>query len=290
MLLWAGAHWSGAIANPPLFGYDWSMSSEDGSSGILGKKVFFLYPSAVVLNEIVQELIQQEFEVYVARDHGALQRVLKEFPDSIVLADIDEGINEREWELWIRGVMGNQSTKNIKIGVLSNNRDEELQAKYLDDIKVACGYTVLKKDLSISIRQILEALKTAEAKGRRKYLRATMEDDVSATLNIPYHNDFIKGVIRDISTVGFSASFEGDPELTKNALFQDIQIKLQSMILKVEGIVFGSRMEEFRKIYVILFTQRIDPSVRTRIRRYIQQTFQIKMDALLKQERQPAVK
>jgi hypothetical protein len=259
------------------------MSNENGSSGILGKKVFFLYPSMVVLNEIVQELIQQEFEVYVARDHGALQRLLRQFPDSIVLADIDEGISENNWELWIRGVMGSRSTKEIKIGILSNNKDEKLQKKYLNDIKVACGYTVLKKDMSISTRQILEALKSADAKGRRKYLRATMEDGASATLNLPYNNAFLKGVIKDISTVGFSASFDGDPELSKNSLFQSIQIKLQSTLLKVEGIVFGSRMEEFRKIYVILFTQRIDPSVRTRIRKYIQQTFQLKMDALLKQ-------
>lgn len=265
------------------------MSSENDSSDILGKKVFFLYPSVVVLNEIVQELIQQEFEVYVVKDHGALQRLLRQFPGSIVLADIDEGISEKDWELWIRGVMGNESTKDIKIGILSGNKDEELQKKYLDDIKVACGYTVIKKDISIAMRQIPEILKAADAKGRRKYLRATMEDGAPATLNMPYNNIFINGVIKDISTVGFSASFEGDPELTKNSLFQDIQIKLQSTLLKVEGIVFGSRMEEFRKIYVILFTQRIDPSVKTRIRRYVQQTFQIKMDTLLKQSnmRQP---
>jgi hypothetical protein len=259
------------------------MSNENDSSDILGKKVFFLYPSAAVQNEIVQELIQQEFEVYVAKNHGALQRVLKQFPDSIVLADIDEGISERDWELWIRGVMGNQSTKEVKIGILSGSKDEELQRKYLDDIKVPCGYTVLKKDLSVAIRQILEALKTVDAKGRRKYLRATMEDGAPATVNMPYNNAFIKGTIKDISTVGFSASFEGDPELAKNSLFQDVQIKLQSMLLKAEGIVFGSRMDEFRKIYVVLFTQRIDPSVRSRIRKYIQQTLQAKMDTLLKQ-------
>jgi hypothetical protein len=258
------------------------MSGENGPSEIVGKKIFFLYPSAVVLNELVQELIQQEFEVYVTKDPASLQRVLKQFPDSIVLADIDEGINERDWELWIRGVMANRDTERVKIGILSANKDEELQAKYLADIKVACGYTVLKKDLNIPIRQLLEILKTADAKGRRKYLRATMEDGAPATVNMPYNSLFINGIIRDISTVGFSASFEGDPELAKNSLFQDVQIKLQGMLLKAEGIVFGSRMEELSKIYVILFTQRIDPSVRTRIRKYIQQTLQVKMDALLK--------
>jgi hypothetical protein len=265
------------------------MSDENGSSGVLGKKVFFLYPSVVVLNGIVQELIQQEFEVYVVRDHGALQRVLKQFPDSIVLTDIDEGINEKEWELWIRGVMANRDTREVKIGILSNNKSEELRKKYLNEVKVACGYTVLKKDLTIPLQQILEILKTTEAKGRRKYLRATIEEGSPAAVNMPYNNMFINGVIKDISTVGFSAVFEGNPELAKNSLFQNVQLKLQSMLLKVEGIVFGARMDQVTKIYVILFTQRIDPSVRTRIRKYIQQSFQAKMDTTLKQSnmRQP---
>jgi hypothetical protein len=265
------------------------MSTEDSLSSLLGKKIFFLHPSVVVLNGIVQELIQQEFEVYVVRDHAALQRILKQFPDSIVLVDIDEGINERDWELWIRGVMGNRDTREVKIGVLSGNNNEELQKKYLEDVKVACGYTVLKKSLDVSLRQILEILKTADAKGRRKYLRATIEEGSPATVNMPYNSVFINGLIKDISTVGFSAVFEGDPELAKNSLFQDVQLKLQSMLLKTEGIVFGSRMDQLTKIYVILFTQRIDPSVRTRIRKYIQQTFQTKMDTLLKQSnmRQP---
>ncbi|MDR2028510.1 MAG: pilus assembly protein PilZ, partial [Treponema sp.] len=61
-----------------------------------------------------------------------------------------------------------------------------------------------------------------------------------------------------------------------------IQIKLQSMLLKAEGIVFGSRMDGLEKIYVILFTQRIDPDVRVKIRKYIQSNLQAKMDGELK--------
>jgi hypothetical protein len=258
------------------------MSDENSPSVISGKKIFFLHPSVVVVNQIVQELIQQEFEVYVVKDHGALRRILKQFPDSIVLVDIDEGINENEWEIWIRGVMGNQTTKDIKIGILSSNKDEELKKKYVDNIKVACGYTVLKKDLSIPMQQILEILKAVGAKGRRKYLRAVIEDGTPATVNMPYNSMFINGAIKDISTAGFSVLFENDPELTKNSLFQDIQIKLQSILLKAEGIVFGSRIDKSHKLYVFLFTQRIDPSVRARIRKYIQQLFQVKIDALLK--------
>jgi hypothetical protein len=78
--------------------------------------------------------------------------------------------------------------------------------------------------------------------------------------------------------VGVSCAFEQDPELTKNALFKDIQVRLQTMLLKVEAIVFGSRMDGNEKIYVLLFTQRINPDVRTKIRKYIQLNLQSKMD------------
>jgi hypothetical protein len=82
--------------------------------------------------------------------------------------------------------------------------------------------------------------------------------------------------------VGISCTIEDNPDITKNTLFKDIQIKLQTAIMKVEGIVFGTRMEGDDKVYVILFTQRIDPDVRTKIRKYIQHNLQSKMDIELK--------
>jgi hypothetical protein len=84
--------------------------------------------------------------------------------------------------------------------------------------------------------------------------------------------------VRDISVIGFSCTFPQDPEFSKNVLFEDIQIKLQGQLLKTEGIVFGSRIDKTEKIYVLLFTQRIDPEIRVKIRKYIQHNLQVKMD------------
>jgi hypothetical protein len=258
------------------------MSNANDVSNILGKKIFFLHPSAVVQNEVAAELIQQEYEVYITRDHDALKKVLKQYPGSIVFVDIDERMSEQDWETWIRNLMDDPTTSQTGIGILSVNKDEALQRKYINSIKIQCGYTVLKSDLNNSIRQILEILKAMDAKGRRKYIRAFAENETLTTINLPLNGTFVNGSVRDISVVGLSCTFGEDPQLTKNALFQNIQIKLQSMLLKVEGIVFGSRMDGMTKIYVILFTQRIDPEVRTKIRKYIQQNLQTKMEKELK--------
>jgi hypothetical protein len=140
----------------------------------------------------------------------------------------------------------------------------------------------MKSDVLKSIKLLYGILQSVNARGRRKYLRATTENEALNTINIPHNGVFHKGVIKDISVVGLSCAFQDDPDIGKNSLCQDMQIKLQSMILKAEGIVFGSRMDGLTKIYVFIFTQRIDPEVRIKIRSYIQSLLQSKMDALLR--------
>ena len=249
-------------------------------SEIQGRKIFFLYPATVIQNRVIEELTQQELEVYIVKDHIAIKKALHKYPNSIVFADINEKMNEAEWETWIRGIM--RAQPDVLIGIVTSNRDENLMRKYINSVKIHCGYTMLRSDLNKTIVQIFEALKTVNAKGRRKYIRACIERETTATINLMQGNSFINGVIRDISVVGISCTFEQDPGLTKNALFKDIQIKLQSMLLKVEAIIFGSRTDYGAKTYVMLFTQRIDPEVRTKIRKYIQHNLQSKMDLELK--------
>jgi hypothetical protein len=253
-----------------------------GNDDILGRKLFFLYPSALIQNQVVAELIQQEFEVYVVKDHVKLRQILKKYPNSIVFANINDGISEKEWEAWILGVMGDPETAGVDIGIVCSGDNETLKRKYLTQVKIRCGYTVLKSDLNPAIKQIQEILKAVDAKGRRKYIRAVADKESKTTVNFPINGTFINGIIKDISVVGFSCAFNEDPGFAKNSLFQDLQLKLQTILLKVEGIVFGSRIEGETKIYVVLFTQRIDPEVKTKIRKFIQSTLQAKMDGEFK--------
>lgn len=258
------------------------MADTDGPVDIVGKKIFFLFPTVVVQNKIIAELIQQEYEVYIAKNKDTIRRVIRQYKNSIVFVDINEQMKETEWETWITAVKDAPDTKTTSIGIVTANDDEKLKRKYLLTIKVA-GYTVLKFDLDKAIVHIIEILQGLEAKGRRKFIRAVTTKDSNVTLNMSVNGSFRNGQIKDISVVGISCTIEDEPDIAKNTLFKDIQIKLQSTIIKVEGIVFGTRMEEgSEKVYVILFTQRIDPDVRTKIRKYIQHNLQSKMDNELK--------
>ncbi|MDR2482580.1 MAG: PilZ domain-containing protein [Treponema sp.] len=253
------------------------------NSGITGKKIFFLYPSTVIQNEIAAELTQQEYEVYLVRDHSALRRVLKKFPDSLVFANLDDKLPEQEWESWIRDIQQDPATAQAGLGVLAAQLNEDLRQKYTGILKLPCGYTALNKaEPAQTAAQIVELLRTMNARGRRKYLRATSEREDLTTVNIPHNGHYFKGVIKDISVAGMSCVFIPDPDLNKNSLCKNIQVKLQSMLLKAEGVVFGSRLEGLTRIYVFIFTQRMYPETKAKIRRYIQTMLQEKMDALLR--------
>jgi hypothetical protein len=254
------------------------MNNGNDQTAITGKKIFFLYPSALIQNEIGEELIQRELEVYIIKDHVRMRRILKKYPDSVVWVNIDNGMPEKDWDTWIRNILADSATANIAFGVFSSENNGVLAHKYIDVIKVKCGYVVVKTDTKKSIVQVLTNLKNIDAWGRRKYIRVTSDNESLTTINLPYDNDFIKGVIKDISVAGLSCFFPVDPNIDKNSLISNIQIKLQSILLKAEGIVFGSRMDGLIKIYVLIFTQRTDPEVRVKIRKFIQSVLQTRIE------------
>jgi len=247
-----------------------------------GKKIFFLHPSALVQNQVVLELAQEEFEVYVLKDEAKLRQAISLYPGSIVFASINETMKEEAWDKLVRTIMGDPENSSIKVGIIASSNNEEIRKKYLEQYKVQCGFTVIKSDFTEAVKQLIEILNGADAKGRRKFLRFLIDKDSKTTVNLPMNGAYVNGLINDISVVGFSCVFEVDPNLTKNGLFNDIQIRLQSQLVKAEGIVFGSRMDGDEKCYVILFSKRTDPSVRTKIRKFIQASLQHNMEKELK--------
>ena len=256
--------------------------ADDVNKGSMGRKVFFLHPSAFMLNaQIIDELAQEEFEVYIIKDEAKIRQALELYPDSILFASINEALKENVWIDLIRDIHNNPITAAVDIAFLASTSDELVKQKYTGLFDFNCGYTVVKSDVEKATKEIVAILNKVNAKGRRKFIRL-VTDKENTTVNIPINAAFKNGNIKDISIVGFSCTFAEDPVLPKNGLYGNIQIKLQGQLLKAEAIVFGSRMDGDEKVYVFLFTKRMDPSIQAKIRKYIQTKLQSKMDEELK--------
>ncbi|MFP4363560.1 MAG: PilZ domain-containing protein [Spirochaetia bacterium] len=235
---------------------------------ITGRKVFFLYPHSVMQEEMIEALLRQEYEVYLAKDHDKIKNILAEYPDSIVFINIDTVLKGNEWETYIRELM--KELPDLRIGIMSYNSDEEIARKYLMEIGVQCGFIRLKLGLKESTAIILKALQANEAKGRRKYVRAQCQGNIQASFNMRTSDGFEGGEILDISIAGMACQFSnaGRIPVKVDDEIDDIQLKLKGSLAKVSGKVVGIR-EEGNPVYVILFDKSMKQPIKSKIRNFV---------------------
>jgi hypothetical protein len=193
--------------------------------------------------------------------------------------NIDEGLKESEWEAYIREVQGNEKTRNCRLGILSYNTDRELMQKYLIDMSVPCGYIQLKLGLQESTRIILSALDVNEARGRRKYIRASCEDEINATLNYRTDEGTIYGKLLDISSAGVAARINNFGDYPANSLFRNVQLRLRGSLVMLNLILMGKRQGD-RDVWIFLFDPRMTPENKLTIHHFIKESLQRYIDHL----------
>jgi len=247
----------------------------------LGRKVFFIYPHSVIQNQLIQDLVDREYEVYFINDYKKVESICEYYTSPIIFINIDEGLEEPEWEKLIRNLMKNESSNHSMIGILTYNENALLTQKYLMDLMVPCGFIKLKLGVNDSTDIIIKTLDANEVKGKRKYVRANCNTD-KATLNISYKGSLYSGSIVDISSVGMAVNFDNNLDLEKNAYLKDIQLKLRGILLRVSAVVIGHRdVEGDKTIYVLLFDQYVTTQIKSKLRSYINRTLQNEMERKL---------
>lgn len=246
----------------------------------MGKKVFFLYPHSVLGDELLQEILKEEYQVYFLKDHAKAPRLLAEFPGSILFANLDTGMEEKEWEKFLRGLMAGESTGSTGIGVLTYNNDPALSAKYLMEIGIPCGFVHLKQGLREATRIILKILEANEARGRRRFVRARCAPG-AARFNAKHMGKILQGDVLDISSAGMACSFHAADGLTADAILDDIQLRLRGALCRAAGKLMGS-VQENPSRRVMLFTQPLPEESLARIRMFVSLSLQDEMEEILK--------
>ncbi|MDR3200860.1 MAG: PilZ domain-containing protein, partial [Spirochaetales bacterium] len=246
-----------------------------------GKKIFFLYPHSVIHDEMLDLLIMNGYESYVLRDHAKAIRLLEYFPGSIMFINIDEGMPEKEWEAYIRKIQGSPKTRESRLGILSYNTDKALMQKYLMDMAVPCGYVQLKLGIQASAKIMLDALKANEAKGRRKFIRASCEDDALAMMNYKtLDGTLYEGKILDISSAGIAVRIKNFGDFPPNSKLREVQLKLRGTLVLTDVILMGNRKGD-KNEWIFLFDPKMQPNHKLVVHRFIKQSLQRYIDQLI---------
>ena len=117
------------------------------ADAFMSKKVFFLYPHSVIKQELVQELVANEYAVYLVSDHKKFRAVLPQFEEPIVFINIDENLDAEEWQQYISEIIEADNIS-ARIGILTYNEDKDLAQTYLMDLGVQCVLLSLNSVLS----------------------------------------------------------------------------------------------------------------------------------------------
>ncbi len=251
------------------------------NSANFGKKVFFLYPHSVIQEDLVEHIVQNEFEVYLVSNHTRLPSILKKFPHSILFINIDTRLKEEEWEEYVRKIMNDPATKDVQIGILTYNEDKELAKKYLMDIMVPGGYIQLKLGLKESTKIILKTLIANEARGKRRFVRAVCPKNSVNEFNVGIHEKMYTGYIKDISSAGMACYFYDTVDFQPKTVLERMQLKLKRRIVMVNGVIAGKREDKDGMIYVVLFSSYVSADAKQKLTSFVHKTLQTEMNRLL---------
>jgi hypothetical protein len=250
-------------------------------SAEIGRAVFFLYPPSVLEEQLVQLVVQAEYEVYLLKDHRKAVRLLSGYPNAILFVNIDEKIRDTDWETYVTRLMQSKGTAGVRIGILSYNSDPDLARHYLIDLSVQCGFIQLKLGLKESARILLAVLEANEARGKRKYVRAPIPNTARTTFNVKSGRSLYRGRIRDISSAGMACLFDSEPGYKAGDTVDDMQLNLRGRHVGLSGTVVGVRMTAEGQLYVIMFSPDTELKTRQRLFDFIHDTLQSQMDARL---------
>lgn len=234
-----------------------------------GRKIFFVYPHSVVKNELINVLINQEYEVYLINDHSYLKAICEKYVDPIIFINIDEGQTALEWETLIRELKDGYLTHKAQFGIFTYDEDEKVSQKFLMDVMITCGYITLKLGIEESTEIIIKTLEVNEAKGQRKILGTKCNPNES-TLNFRMGDSHIQGNIISISSIGMSVIFSTNLILPTKINLTNIQLKLKGVLVNVSAIIIGVQKSTINKnVYLLVFNKNISLESRTKIRQYI---------------------
>ncbi len=249
---------------------------------IFGRKVFFLYPHSVVENELIEDIVASEYEVYIMNDHKKVVPLIQAYEKSILFINIDEQLKESEWESFIRHLTSGSLHQNVSIGILTYNDDPELARKYLMELMVPCGFIRLRLGVDESRKILLKTLEANEARGRRKYVRASTNGSKRAVFNTMINGTAEPGKIWDISVVGMAVSFDNDLALDIGTVLPDIQLKLSGILAKVSGVISAMR-KEANGGYLIMFGTKINALAKSKIHSFIYKWLQDEMNRVVRE-------
>lgn len=238
---------------------------------ILGRKVFFLNPPLSIVSFVMDNLKEEQYEVYTINDYKVAKPVLRQYKDSICFIFIDDVLPLKGWYKFIQSFKEDESLSSIFLGAISGRIRPKDKENFLMNLKMPCGFISLGGSVNEVFQNIKGILKINGAKGNRQYVQLNCDKDnlVSGYLADGFRLYEFK--ITNMSTAGVAIAMEKSKGFIfkKNIVMGNICINLHRKTVVCSGLVY--EVKEVGEYYfvIILFTKQTTNVERTAIRNYV---------------------
>ena len=256
---------------------------ESRENPLFGRKIFFVNPTFNIEKYLIDYLRKNEYEVYILKDYRKAKKILSVYPDAMCFIDIDEQLSYSEWYNYMKSFAVIPELQGIYLGIVTQNAGWEDKDKFLMNIRLPGGFTLIDKKESL-LEHFAAILDLNGAKGRRKYLRLDTRGEKDVSGYMTAGGKLYTVNIKDISSVGFAIIYKPDlmPLFQKNTLVRNLCLSAGRKSMVCSCIVFNTQInQDGTAMSVLMLTNENPESTKTYIRDYIFQKFDAKMNTLI---------
>lgn len=255
---------------------------------VFGRKVFFLNPSYNIKKLVIKQLQENEYEIYTIDDYKDAKNILRHFPDSICLINIDEQLTTEQWFNFIVSFEQDTTLSSIFLGILSSHSRKSEKEHFLLHASIPAGFIPTNGGMETLVETIQGILDLNGAKGRRQYVRAKCDHDLTASLTTTVDGMQKSFHLLDISTVGLACSLsqKNAALFQPNSILRDVTIILSQKKMQCSCAVFAVKQIGENYSLVLLFMKGTAFSIKATIREYVSRNLQYQMRLAIDGEKQ----
>ena len=246
----------------------------------IGRKVFFLYPDTAEEN-IIREIINSEFEVYIVQDYTKVSAIEKLYQGSIFILNTDFPLPEYSWSEFIKKDILGCRLREPVLCVIGTPNSCSSVVKTVQNLPNHYAIITRQKNQNSLSKHVLAFLEEHNARGQRRYVRYGVNDK-NATFSFFYNSREYAGTINDISAAGMSCVFNDKTEFSLQTNLPTISLLLGEKKLTLSGqVTLRRRINEDENLYVIMFNRRQNERKTEKIHEFIFHSLQEQMEVRL---------
>ncbi len=234
------------------------------SESFLGRKIFFIHPNDMIHNGLVMPVLREEYQVYEIDTEEDVLSAVKQFPDAVLffcLANAKPDFSFTSHAKLIDKLYQMSEPHSLRIGIICDTDSASLRRSALYNTSINGVFAPLSKGYETALKNIIKYLKLIGAKGIRKYVRAVCYEEDNASVTFHVADNVFTGSIMDVSSVGFSAKFDNDPNLSTNTQISDTVMNFRGTDVAISCRLLGTHKIDSSdgtfKQYVMLYDNNV---------------------------------